>query len=75
MLDTPIHVRAARVHHAELDFQGDAGLAAFEAEMKVGVNGSAVALGGPAVWETLKYAKCEHGWTEPAQGAGHLKVS
>ena len=54
-------MRAAQAHHAELDFQGDAGLATFEAEMKVvGVNGSAA-----AVWETLKYAKCDHGWTEP----------
>lgn len=27
--------------------------------MKVGVTNS------DAVWETIKYAKCEHGWTEP----------
>ena len=58
-----------QAHHAELDFQGDKGLSDFEAEMKVGVDGS------DAVWETIKYSKCEHGWTEPAQGAGHLKVS
>jgi dienelactone hydrolase len=48
-----------QAHHAELDFQGDEGLSAFEAEFKVGVDGSV------AIWETHKYAKCEHGWTEP----------
>ena len=48
-----------QVHHAELDFQGDAGLSAVEAELKVGVNGT------DGIWETTKYAKCEHGWTEP----------
>lgn len=48
-----------QVHHAELDFQGDGALTALEAELKVGVNGT------DATWETLKYAKCEHGWTEP----------
>lgn len=49
----------AQVHHAELDFQGDAGLLAFESEFKNGVDGS------DGLWETIKYAKCEHGWTEP----------
>lgn len=48
-----------QAHHAELDFSGDAGLAGLEAELKVGVNGS------EAIWETHKYAKCEHGFTEP----------
>lgn len=48
-----------QAHHAELDFQGDAGLAKLEAEMKVGVTNS------DAIWETIKYSKCEHGWTEP----------
>ena len=53
-----VHTRI-QAHHAELDFQGDVGLSTFEAEMKVGVDGS------EAIWETIKYAKCEHGWTEP----------
>jgi len=48
-----------QAHHAELDFQGDGALTALEAELKVGVNGT------EAIWETLKYAKCSHGWTEP----------
>ena len=48
-----------QVHHAELDFQGDGALLALEAELKVGTNGT------DAVWETLKYGKCKHGWTEP----------
>lgn len=52
-------VARVQAHHAELDFQGDAGLAGFEAEFKVGVDGSF------GLWETIKYAKCSHGWTEP----------
>lgn len=52
-------VTHVQVHHAELDMSGDAGLAGFEAELRVGVNGS------DALWETIKYGKCEHGWTEP----------
>ena len=42
-----------------LTSQGDAALVQLEKELKVGVNGSA------GLWETTKYAKCEHGWTEP----------
>ena len=46
---------------ANSTFEAAAKRSTFEAEMKVvGVNGSAA-----AVWETLKYAKCDHGWTEP----------
>lgn len=52
-------VAKVQVHHAELDPSGDAGLAAFEAEMRVGVNGS------DGEWNTMKYSKCEHGWSEP----------
>lgn len=48
-----------QAHHAELDFQGDAALLALESELKVGTSGT------EAVWETLKYGKCSHGWTEP----------
>ena len=48
-----------QVHHAELDFQGDDSLTQLEAELKAGVNGT------QGLWETAKYAKCEHGWTEP----------
>lgn len=53
-----VHTRI-QAHHAELDFQGDGALTALEAELKGGVNGT------DAVWETLKYSKCSHGWTEP----------
>lgn len=48
-----------QAHHAELDFQGDGALTALEAELKLGMTGT------DAVWETHKYAKCQHGWTEP----------
>ena len=48
-----------QVHHADLDFQGDGALATLEAELKAGTNGT------DGLWETTKYAKCEHGWTEP----------
>merc|ERR1712151_1427365 len=48
-----------QVHHAELDFSGDAGLAGLEAELERGFNGS------DAIWETTKYGKCMHGFTEP----------
>lgn len=48
-----------QLHHAEYDFSGDAGLAGVEKELKKGVNGT------KAIWETSKYAKCNHGWTEP----------
>ena len=48
-----------QVHHAELDYQGDGALVSLEAELKKGVNGTV------GLWETIKYAKCEHGWTEP----------
>jgi len=50
------HVQA---HHAELDFSGDAGLLGLEAELKDGTSDTETR------WETLKYGKCSHGWTEP----------
>lgn len=48
-----------QVHHAALDFAGDNGLLALEGEL------AAAATGTAAHWETLKYGKCEHGWTAP----------
>jgi dienelactone hydrolase len=50
---------AVQVHHADLDFQGDAGLASLESELKAGVDGSS------GEWESIKYAKAAHSFTEP----------
>lgn len=52
-------VTNVQAHHAELDFQGGSVLLDLEKELSQGVNGT------DAIWETIKYAKCEHGWTEP----------
>ena len=48
-----------QAHHAALDFSGDEGLLGLEKELTAGT------IGTSARWETLKYGKCEHGWTEP----------
>merc|ERR1712232_140965 len=47
-----------QIHHAELDFQGDAALEAVKSELKVATNGTS------SQWEALYYAKMYHGWTE-----------
>lgn len=44
-------------HHAQLDNAGDAGLAAFEAEMRSR---------NVSHWSTHKYGNCLHGWTDPS---------
>lgn len=58
-----------QLHHAEYDFSGDAGLAGVEAELKKGTNGTS------AIWDTSKYAKCYHGWTEPGTSVYNARAS
>jgi dienelactone hydrolase len=45
------------VHHAQLDFQGDGALRAFESEMESQ---------DVAHWATKYYGHMEHGWTDPS---------
>lgn len=46
-----------QAHHAELDSAGDAGLLAFEAEMRSR---------NVSFWSSHKYGNCLHGWTDPS---------
>lgn len=45
-----------QVHHADLDFQGAAGLLLFEDEMRSQ---------NVSHWSTTKYGQVSHGWTDP----------
>lgn len=50
------HVQA---HHAAKDYSGDAGLLGLEAELKSATKDTTTR------WQTTKYGKCEHGWSQP----------
>lgn len=50
---------SVQAHHGALDFQGDNALLALEKELSIGTVNS------NATWETIKYANCQHGFSEP----------